>query len=105
MKTEKKSNKPKSKYAEFENKPVEYHPSFKNVAFEEDAEAAFAKCVEVLGPVGRYEMSGGKYVIHTQKHGPLWYGDLTAEDKEFRLPALMKYLAVDDLFLHSNMYE
>ena len=95
---QKQSNKPKVKWFEYENKPVEYNPCFKNVPFEEDVEAAFAKSVEIIGPIGRYDVEGEYTVLYTPEYGKLWYGDLTRDDIEYRIPALVKIIGVDDMF-------
>jgi hypothetical protein len=68
------------------------------VVYEEDVEIALAKCVEVLGPIGKYEMGGECKAIWTKEHGKLWYGDLTAEDMEYRVQALAKVLGVEDIY-------
>ena len=95
---QKQSNKPKVKWFEYENKPVEYNPCFNGLPFEEDTEAVFSNCVEVLGSVGRYNVDGEHTVLYTKEHGKLWYGDLTRDDVEYRIPALVKVIGVDDIF-------
>jgi hypothetical protein len=46
--------------------------------YEEDIEEAAQKCIEVLGPVGKYEYptpeSLVNVVLMTHEHGKLWYG-------------------------------
>jgi len=77
---------------------------FKDVAFEEDIEEALAKCVEVLGPIGKYEYGPGTHVsvvLATDKHGKLWYGDLSADDVSYRLEALRTMLGVNDLLAYN----
>ena len=56
-----------------------------NIAYEEDIEAALAKCIELFGPIGKYiypMKKGGVHggIIFTPKYGKLWYGDMTAEE-------------------------
>jgi len=75
---------------------VEPNPYFEGIPFEEDVELAFDKCVEVLGKPGKYELTGEFVVLSTQLHGELWYGDLTKEDFEYRLPALAKVLGIEE---------
>ena len=69
-----------------------------NVVYEEDIEVAFQKCIDVLGPIGKYDMDGEYTVLYTPEHGKLWYGDLNNDDIEYRIPALTKVLGVAEIF-------
>lgn len=55
-----------------------------NVVYEEDIEVALAKCVSMLGKLGRMIYKPGKKVYYDavlehDKYGKLWYGDLEAD--------------------------
>jgi len=73
-----------------------------SAVYEEDVEIALAKCVEVLGPIGKYVPENGMLkTIYTKEHGKLWYGDLTADDLVYRVPALRTVLGVEDIYTMS----
>lgn len=74
--------------------------------YEEELESAFDKCQEVLGKAGKYEYPA-MFVgvgVGTNEHGKLWYGDLTQEDYEYRIPALERVLGTDkiNIYIPSN---
>lgn len=59
--------------------------------------------MEVLGPIGKYEVGKDVHVntvLATDKHGKLWYGDLSAEDVAYRLEALRVKLGADQLLAY-----
>ena len=90
--------------AVYDGKPVTYHPSFAGLPFEEDIEDALNKCIEVLGPIGKYAFGSDTHpgiVLATEKHGKLWYGDLTEDDVTYRLEALRVKLGVDQLLAYN----
>lgn len=70
-----------------------------DIVYEEDVEVALTKCIEVLGPIGRYVEGGSCKTLYTKEYGKLWYGDLDAEDVEFRIPALAKVIGVEEITL------